>query len=132
MTNGNKNNFFWRALTLLLGSASLKGTKDILLWQLFFRTLYLFDSIFQGLFGLISCIILIKEFVFQTMVALEIGKRIFFSYHSSNCSVEIKLHQKTWILIQYDWKEWVDWISARWDKKSQPQNWTFLEKGCKS
>ena len=28
------------------------------------------------------------------MVALEIGKRLFFSYHSSGCCVEKKLHEK--------------------------------------
>ena len=40
-----------------------------------------------------------------------------------------KASSKTWILqIQYEWKNWVDRISASWDKKSQPQKCTFLKK----
>ena len=51
----------------------------------FLTVLYLFDSIFQGQLGLISGIILIKEFISQTIFAMEIGKRLFFSYHSNRC-----------------------------------------------
>ena len=31
--------------------------------------------------------------------------------------------------LNYHYKNWIDWISARWNKVSQPQKCTFLEKG---
>ena len=34
---------------------------------------------------MISCIILLKEFVSLTMVTMEIGERRYFSYQSSSC-----------------------------------------------
>ena len=48
------------------------------------------------------------------MVAMEIGKRLFFSYHSNGCHEE-KCFIKNLNLIDlnYDWKNWVDWISAK-------------------
>ena len=49
---------------------------------------------FQTQFGLISCIIFMKELVSMTMVAMEIGKRQFLSYHSNGCYEEEKLCQK--------------------------------------
>ena len=44
----------------------------------------------QGYFGLIGVIIVMKEFVSLTTLAMEIGKRHFFSYHSNGCS-ELKM-----------------------------------------
>ena len=35
-----------------------------------------------------------KGFIFLTMVAMEIGKRQFLSYHNNGCYEEKKLHQK--------------------------------------
>ena len=44
-----------------------------------------FNSNFSEIqqFGLISCMVLRKEFVSQTIVAMETGKRLFFSYYSN-------------------------------------------------
>ena len=41
------------------------------------RIIYLFDSIFQRKFGLISYSIFMKKFISLTMVAMEIGKANF-------------------------------------------------------
>ena len=76
-----QKNKFWGILNPLLLSSSLHWGKG----QLCLRILYLFDSIFQRWFGLISCIIFMKEFVSLTIVAMEIGKRQFLSYHSNDC-----------------------------------------------
>lgn len=56
--------------------------------------------------------VVIKEFVFVTMVAIEtriIQNDEFYSY-----------------LMPH--KKWVDWITDRREKMSQPQKWTFWEK----
>ena len=49
---------------------------------------------FQRYFGLINCIIVLKEFVSLTMVAMEMGKRHYFSYHSNSYKEEKIFHQK--------------------------------------
>ena len=56
--------------------------------------------------------------------AMEIGKR-----HGNDCQEE-KCFIKNMNLIgtYYYWKNWVDWISSKWDKMSQPQKCTFWEK----
>ena len=67
-----------------------------------------------------------NEFACLTMVAMEIGNRLLFSYHSNGCYNEKKLHKNLNLKdLNYDWKIWADWISARWDKKSQPQKYAF-------
>ena len=40
-----------------------------------------------------------KEFVSLTMVAMEIGNKLFFSYHSNGCYDEQKSKD-----LNYDWK----------------------------
>ena len=71
-----------------------------------------------------------KEFVSKTMVVMEMGKRRFLSYHNNTCYKEEKLCQR---LESYRFKlplqNWINWISAGWDKISQPQKCKFLEKG---
>ena len=56
------------------------------LTTVFVSSLYLFDSNFSGIkqFGLISIMIVIKEFVSLTTVAIETGKKNL-SYHSNSC-----------------------------------------------
>ena len=74
--------------------------------------------------------ILMKEFVSLTTVAMEIGKRHFFKD-------QWKVFQEEKYLIKnmnltganYHWKNWVDWIlDTWWDKTLQPQKCTFWEK----
>ena len=43
---------------------------------------------FQRYFGMISCIVFMKEFISLTMVTMEIAKRQFISYHSNGCYEE--------------------------------------------
>ena len=69
-----------------------------------------------------------KEFISLTIVAMEIGKRQFFSYHCNGCYEEKKLQNLNLLDSKYHFKNWVDWISAEWDKTSQPQKYKFLEK----
>ena len=74
--------------------------------------------------------ILMKEFVSLTTVAMEMGKRHFFND-------QWKMLQKEKYLIKnmnltdanYYWKIWVDWIlDTWWDKTLQLQKYTFWEK----
>ena len=58
-------------------------------------------SIFSGTFWLISCTILMYEFVSVKMVAVETRKMQFFSYHGNACYVEKKLYEK---LVSYRFK----------------------------
>ena len=57
-----------------------------------------------------------KEFLFLTMVAMEIGKGLFFSCHSKGCYEEKKLNQK---LDSYKFKlslkkmSWLDQCKLR-------------------
>ena len=77
------------------------GVEDVTLWQFFFINLYLFDSIFRGTVRLISCINMLKEFISIAMVAMEIEKKHYFSYHSNSCKEDKIFYQKTGIL--YIW-----------------------------
>ena len=58
------------------------GVEDL---EFFFINLYLSDSIFRGTVRLISCINMLKEFISIAMVAMEIEKKHYFSYHSNSC-----------------------------------------------
>ena len=71
------------------------GAKDICLYDKFSWGFFIFlTPLFQWWFGLISCIIFMKEFISLTMVAIEIGKRQFLNYYSKGCNEEKKFHQK--------------------------------------
>ena len=61
------------------------------------------------------------------------SKNPFFSYHNNGCYEQKLLHQK---LESYKFKHfnnhcknWVGWVSARWNKRSEPQKRIFSEKG---
>ena len=58
---------------------------------------------FQGCLRLISCIILLKEFVFLKLVDIKMGKRYHFGYHTSNCKDDQTLHDRIrlWMLISF-------------------------------
>ena len=46
-----------------------------------------------------------NEFACLTMVAMEIGNRLLFSYHSNGCYNEKKLHKNLNLKdLNYDWK----------------------------
>ena len=63
--------------------------------QFFLIDHYLFDTNFSGeVVELISCIIRLKKFFSLTMVAIEMGKRHYFSYHSNNYKGDGILYQK--------------------------------------
>ena len=72
-----------------------------------------------------------KEFVSLTIVAMEIGKIRFFSYHNNGCCEGKSMKNLNGIHLNYHWKNWVDWIKAGWYNMSQPQKCAFLEKGLK-
>ena len=107
------------------------GTKDIYVYDKFSWGFFnCLTPFFQRQFGLINCIIFIKEFISLSMIAIEIGKRQFLSYYS-NGSYEEKRFIKNLNLIDltYHCKNLVDWISARWDQISQLRKCKFFEKG---
>ena len=78
--------------------------------------------------------ILMKEFVSLTTVAMEIGKRHFFKGQWKIVQEEKYLFKKMNLTdANYHWKNWVDWIlDTWWNKTLQPQKCTFWEKEPKS
>ena len=74
--------------------------------------------------------IVMKEFVFLTTAAMEIGKKHFFNDQWKIIQGE-KYLIKNMNLIDVNnyWKNWVDWIVLTWwDKTLQLQKCTFWEK----
>ena len=72
-----------------------------------------------------------KEFLSLIMVAMEKEKKIVSLIietivMSKNCFME----NLNLIDSDYHWKNWAEWISARWNKMSQPQKCTYWEKGA--
>ena len=63
-----------------------------LLWQIFFSNLICLTPFSQLWLGLIDCMILLKEYVSQTIVAMKMGKNDFYSDHSNGCWDEKMLH----------------------------------------
>ena len=58
----------------------------------------------------------LKEFVSSIMVAMEMGKKDYFSYHSSSCKEDKLLHQKHELLYSnYHWM-------CRWQQKIETGN----------
>ena len=97
--------------------------KDTTLWQFFFGTLYLFDSIFSGKVWLIGCMILMEKFVSLITAAIEVGKRHFFN-NQWKMLPEEKCLTKNLNLTDSSqhWKDWVDWIrDTCWHRTLQPQ-----------
>ena len=56
-----------------------------LLWQIFFSNLICLTPFSQLQFGLLDCMILMKEYVSLTTAAMKMGKRYFYSDHSNDC-----------------------------------------------
>ena len=123
MTNGGKNEKKYYFVKILLCD-NLK----ILLCDNFPSALFIsLTPIFQGQFGVIGCMILMKEFVSLTTAAMEIRKRYFFNNHW-----KILQEQKCFIKnmnltdANYHWKNWVDWIlDTWWNKTLKPQKGIF-------
>lgn len=46
------------------------------------------------MFGSINTVVLLKEFVSLTIIAMEMGKKALLQYHSNSCKVGKILHQK--------------------------------------
>ena len=63
--------------------------------------------------------VLKKKLVFLSVVAMEIGKNQFFTYHGNGCYDQKMLHQK---LESYGFKvplkKWIGWVTARRNKTS--------------
>lgn len=79
-----KQLFFNSILTLLLGSLFSEMGHKIHLYDNFTSVIFIcFTAFFQGKFGRIDCIILMKEFASLKIVPLQIGKRHFFTDHSN-------------------------------------------------
>ena len=92
-------------------------------WVAFFH-LTLF---FQAQFGLISCIIVLKEFF--SMFKRETGKRHFLLFLVMVAKKEKSFfNNKNLVDSNYHWKNWVDWMSNKWEKKLQPQKTSILWK----
>ena len=86
MTCSNKNikENFPRIFDLVTRVFDLSnGAQDKILGQFAVSRLYLFDSMFTGIVWIDKLNDLMKEFVFLTMIAMEIGKRQYFSHHSN-------------------------------------------------
>ena len=78
--------------------------------------------------------IVIKELVSLTAVAMEIGKRHFFNSQGKILQEEKYLFKSMNLTdANYHWKNWVHWIlDTWWDKSLEPQNIHFEEKSQKS
>ena len=118
----------WCILTLLLGSLSLAivlscAQQDTTLWQFFFGTLCLFDSIFSGKVWLIGCMILMKKFVSLITAAIEVGKRHFFNNQWKMLPEEKCLIKNLNLTdASHHEKDWVDWIrDTCWNRTLKPQ-----------
>ena len=101
--------------------------QDTTLCQLFFSTLYLFDSIFSDIVwtntaSVIGCMIL--------TVAVKISKKHFFNDQCKMLQEEKQLFKNMNLTdANYHLKNWVDWIlDTWWDKTLQLQKCTFWEK----
>ena len=81
----NKDYFFLHFDPVCRVSVFSNGVEDIPLHQFFLSSLYLFDSFFQGQLGLVSCIIVMEEFVSLALVAVEGRKTFSYSYHNNGC-----------------------------------------------
>ena len=76
--------------------------------------------------------ILMKEFVFLTTVAMEIGKIHSFNDHWKMLQEEKYLF-KNMNLTKYHWKNWVDWIlDTWWEKICNLKNLHFEKKSPKN
>ena len=66
------------------------------------------------------------------MVAMEIEKKQFLSYHCNGCCKEKMFKNLNLKDSNHHYKNWGDWITVGRDKMSQPQKCKFLAKGNKS
>ena len=80
----NKKNV-WCIFTLMLGSLSLAIDTRYNFVTIFLQQFLSVRLHFLLQFGLIGCMILIKEYVSLTTAATKIGKRHFYSDHSNGC-----------------------------------------------
>ena len=96
-------------------NASLQWGKDIVLWHPFLRILYLFDPISSGLVWIDKLHNFREEICFPSNDCHWYRKKAI-SQLSWQRSLQGKKPSKTS----------VNWISARWDRISQPQKCKFL------
>ena len=83
-SNKNIKGHFWRIYDFVTRAFDLSNrAQDKILGQFFVSRLYLFDSMFKGIVWIDKPNDLMKEFVFLTMIAMEIGKRQYFSCHNN-------------------------------------------------
>ena len=71
MTNDSKKQKFFLCFDSLLGFPSLAIGRRFSL-----SGLYLYDCVFQGYFGYVSCMIMMEELVSLTMAVMETRKNI--------------------------------------------------------
>ena len=72
--------------------------------------------------------ILVKEFVSITMAAVETGKRHFSVIAAVAKRKKCFIKNMDLMDTNYHWKKWVEWISTKQEKLSQPQKCIFWEK----
>ena len=76
-------------------------------------------------FELISCIIVLKGFA--SMFNKEIGKRHFRTFPG-----KVEKRKKCFInnknLVDYHWRNWVDWMNTKWEKKTATSKNLYFEK----
>ena len=121
-------------MNLLLRFSSFQwGMGYVLLWQIFLRILYLFESILSEI-ALINKLHYFHEAIYFPDNGFHGNKKKqFLSYNTNGCYEEEKLYQKLNLVdSSYHCKNWIDWISTGWDKMSQPQKCKFLGKWRKS
>ena len=127
-----QNHIFKYIFKQMMRSAILiMGQRIHLLWKLSLSILYLFDSIYQ------KKVLIDKLPDFEEGTCFPINgchgkKKQFFTYHSIDCYEQKKCSIKNlnFLHLNYYWKYWVGSVGTRWNKTSQPQKFTFSEKGC--
>ena len=104
------------------------GVEDTSLQQFFLVLFIRLTIFFQTKFGLISYIILLKEFV--SIINKKTGKRHFLTFHGISCKEENKcfINNRNPVESNYDWKTWVEWISTNREKKLEPQKTCIFRK----
>ena len=103
-------------------------------WTNFLEDFFIcFTTLSQKLFGLISCVIFLKEFISLRMVVIEMRKRQFLSYHNNGCYEKKSFFKNLdFVDLNCHCKNWLDWINAGSEKISQSKKCKFLEKGRES
>ena len=123
---------FCSILTPLLQSAVLcSGIEDTLLQQFLLSSLSVWLQLYQGWFGLINSIILLKKSISLTMFAMKTRKDTFSAIIATiagikRCFVKNVNH----LDLNNHWKNWVDWHLGK-KKCCNIRNVHFEKKGPK-